>query len=95
MHTNKMKSINKFIIKFKNNLLFYQKLIKDPQTPKLSKILLSAAVAYAISPIDLIPDFIPIIGYLDDIIIVPGLIAVAIWLIPKKQIERIRKEINV
>lgn len=85
---------NKCIAKFKHNLIFYQRLLKDEQTPKLSKILLGVAVAYALSPIDLIPDFIPVLGYLDDLIIVPGLVVIAIWLIQKKQIEKIKREIN-
>ncbi|MBI4846931.1 MAG: DUF1232 domain-containing protein [Candidatus Omnitrophica bacterium] len=89
-----MKIADKFIAKFKNKLIFYKKLISDPNTPKLSKILLGLAIAYALSPVDLIPDFIPVIGHLDDIIIVPALITAAIWLIPKSQIERIKKEMN-
>ena len=45
----------------------------DPRVPKRAKWLAGAAVAYALSPIDLIPDFIPVIGHLDDLLIVPGL----------------------
>jgi uncharacterized membrane protein YkvA (DUF1232 family) len=56
--------------------------IKHKRTPLLAKFLAVIAVGYALSPIDLIPDFIPVIGLLDDIIIVPGLIAVIIKLIP-------------
>ena len=94
MQINIMKSAKKFIIKIKNNLIFYKKLTADDQTPKISKMLLSTAIAYALSPIDLIPDFIPIIGNLDDIIIIPGLISLAIWLIPRKQIEKIKREMS-
>jgi uncharacterized membrane protein YkvA (DUF1232 family) len=56
---------------------------KDSRTPKMSKILLWVAVGYALSPIDLIPDFIPVIGYLDDIVIVPILLYIAIKSVPK------------
>lgn len=49
---------------------------RDPATPILPKLLAIATVAYALSPIDLIPDFIPVLGYLDDLIIVP----IGIWL---------------
>tara|TARA_R110002049_G_scaffold307731_1_gene509270 strand:+ start:283 stop:669 length:387 start_codon:yes stop_codon:yes gene_type:complete len=55
---------------------------RDPRTPWLAKALALAVAAYAISPIDLIPDFIPIIGYLDDLIIVPLGIILVIRLIP-------------
>ena len=48
----------------------------------------------ALSPIDLIPDFIPIIGHLDDIIIVPAMLSLAVWLTPKRQIKKIKKEMS-
>jgi uncharacterized membrane protein YkvA (DUF1232 family) len=46
-------------------------LIKHPKTPALSRILLGAAVAYFLSPVDVIPDFIPVLGHLDNVVIVP------------------------
>jgi len=55
---------------------------KDPRTPFIAQIPLVCALAYALSPIDLIPDFIPVLGYLDDLIILPVLIALAIKLLP-------------
>ena len=57
--------------------------LKDKETPVIAKILAFLTVAYALSPIDLIPDFIPVIGYLDDLVILPLLIALTIKLIPK------------
>lgn len=65
--------------------------LKDPDTPLAAKILAGITVAYALSPIDLIPDFIPVIGYLDDVILLPVLVAVTIRLIPKEIVERNRK----
>lgn len=58
-------------------------LYKDPRTPRIAKILLWITIGYALSPIDLIPDFIPVIGYLDDIIILPVLLYLAIKSIPE------------
>ncbi len=58
--------------------------MKHPQTPWLAKALGTVVVVYALSPIDLIPDFIPVIGYLDDLIILPVLITLTIKLIPKE-----------
>jgi uncharacterized membrane protein YkvA (DUF1232 family) len=55
---------------------------RDPRTPWYAKALAMAVAAYALSPIDLIPDFIPILGYLDDLVIVPLGILLAIKLIP-------------
>ena len=64
--------------------------LKDKKTPLLAKILAFLAVAYAVSPIDLIPDFIPVIGYLDDLILLPLIIAASIKLIPKEIWEKNR-----
>jgi uncharacterized membrane protein YkvA (DUF1232 family) len=55
---------------------------RDPRTPWLAKAVALAVAAYALSPIDLIPDFIPVLGYLDDLIIVPLGILLAVRLIP-------------
>lgn len=55
---------------------------RDPRTPRLAKAIALVVVAYALSPIDLIPDFIPILGLVDDVILVPLGIVLAIRLIP-------------
>ena len=55
---------------------------RDPRTPTAARILAIAVAAYALSPIDLIPDFIPIIGYLDDLIIVPLGLLLVIRMLP-------------
>lgn len=54
----------------------------DPRVPWYAKLLVGLIVAYALSPIDLIPDFIPVLGYVDDLLIVPAGIALAVKLIP-------------
>ena len=64
--------------------------LKDKDTPIIAKILAAVTVAYALSPIDLIPDFIPVLGYLDDLIILPVLAALTIKLIPKGKLEECR-----
>jgi uncharacterized membrane protein YkvA (DUF1232 family) len=63
---------------------------KDPRVPLYAKVLVAAVVAYAASPIDLIPDFVPIIGYLDDLVIVPLGIIIALKTVPKPVIEECR-----
>jgi uncharacterized membrane protein YkvA (DUF1232 family) len=55
---------------------------RDPRVPWYAKALAIAVAAYALSPIDLIPDFVPVLGFLDDVIIVPAGIALVIRLIP-------------
>ncbi|MGM9602972.1 MAG: YkvA family protein [Faecousia sp.] len=66
--------------------------LKAKETPVLAKVLAAAAVGYALSPIDLIPDFIPVLGYLDDLIILPTLVALTLKCIPKEIFERYRTE---
>jgi uncharacterized membrane protein YkvA (DUF1232 family) len=55
---------------------------RDPRTPLIAKAVAAAVAAYALSPIDLIPDFVPVLGYLDDLLIVPAGIMLAVRLIP-------------
>ena len=66
--------------------------MKEKDTPFLAKILAGTAVVYALSPIDLIPDFIPVIGYLDDLILLPLLVALTLKLIPDGTFERCREQ---
>ena len=66
--------------------------IKDNDTPILAKVFAGITVAYALSPVDLVPDFIPVLGYLDDIILLPMLVAITIKFIPQNVLERNRKE---
>jgi uncharacterized membrane protein YkvA (DUF1232 family) len=56
---------------------------RDPRTPWIARMLVVLVVAYALSPIDLIPDFVPVLGYLDDLILVPLGIALALRLVPR------------
>jgi uncharacterized membrane protein YkvA (DUF1232 family) len=56
--------------------------VRDPRTPWYAKLLVASIVAYACSPIDLIPDFVPVFGYLDDLVLLPLGIAWAIQLVP-------------
>ena len=63
---------------------------RDPRTPWYAKALIFFVVAHTFSPIDLVPDFIPILGYLDDLIITPGGIWLAVRLIPPEVLEEAR-----
>jgi uncharacterized membrane protein YkvA (DUF1232 family) len=65
---------------------------RDPRTPWYAKALVACVVAYALSPIDLIPDPIPILGYLDDLLLLPLGIYIAIKLIPPQVLEQSRSK---
>jgi len=78
----------------KGQLIYYKELAREPRTPKLSRWLIGMAIAYLVSPIDLIPDFIPVIGYLDDLIIVPCLVGLAMFFIPENVKTDVKIKIN-
>jgi len=63
---------------------------RDPSVPWYAKVCVACVVGYALSPIDLIPDFIPVLGYLDDLVIVPLGITLALKMIPVPVMERCR-----
>jgi uncharacterized membrane protein YkvA (DUF1232 family) len=86
-----LQGFRKIAASLKRELVLYRALAAHPRTPRLAKWCLLAAVGYAVLPIDLIPDFIPVIGHLDDVVIVPGLIAAAIWLVPKDVVVECRQ----
>lgn len=66
--------------------------LRDKDTPIAAKIFAAITVGYALSPVDLIPDFIPVLGYLDDVILLPMLVALTIKLIPADIMERNRQQ---
>ena len=66
--------------------------LRRRETPWTAKLCAAVTVAYALSPIDLIPDFIPVLGYLDDLIILPALVALTVRLIPAEVMAACRAE---
>ncbi|MFQ8705717.1 MAG: YkvA family protein [Thomasclavelia sp.] len=69
--------------KLKSDIPIVYLSLKDKETPIIAKVLAMITIVYALSPIDLIPDFIPILGYIDDVIILPLLVILTCKLIPK------------
>jgi uncharacterized membrane protein YkvA (DUF1232 family) len=78
----------------KDELRVYQLVLKDARTPRPAKILLWLVVGYTLLPFDIIPDFIPVVGHLDDVIIVPALFVFALKIIPKEVVEDCRKTVK-
>lgn len=67
---------------------------RHPGTPWYAKLLAAAIVAYAFSPIDLIPDFVPVLGYLDDLVLIPLGIALAIKLVPQTVLDECHAKVR-
>lgn len=88
------KQLKAFGRQLKKELAVYQLVVKHPNTPKLAKFFLGLAIGYLLLPFDLIPDFIPILGQLDDVVIIPILLYLAIWLTPKEVILACRAQAN-
>ena len=78
-------------IEIKREVKVYQRVLRDSRTPKTAKCLLGLAIGYLLLPFDIIPDFIPVIGHLDDLIVVPALVIIALKMIPKEVIADCRK----
>lgn len=86
---DRLKTVGKTL---KHEITVYQLVRTDPRTPKLAKGLLGLAVGYALLPFDLIPDFLPLIGHLDDVIIVPALVLLALRFVPPAVLADSRRE---
>lgn len=78
----------------KREVRILARVFRDPRTPWYARVVTFAVVAYALSPLDLIPDFIPIVGYLDDLIIVPLGIRLAVLMTPKVVFDDCRKHVE-
>lgn len=89
-----MDGIKKFIKTFKTEITIYRSVLTDKRTPFIGKLFLGLAVGYLLLPFDFIPDFVPVIGELDDILIVPLLVVIALKLIPKELIQEYRKKLT-
>jgi uncharacterized membrane protein YkvA (DUF1232 family) len=72
-------------------LKLYNLVLRDPRTPRLAKISLWLALGYLALPFDLIPDVLPVIGHLDDVLIVGGLVYLALKLIPRSVLDDCRR----
>lgn len=78
------RSVRQWARRLKHRLIAVAFAVRDPRTPWFARAVAIAVVAYAASPIDLIPDFIPVLGYLDDLILLPLGIVLVIRLIPRE-----------
>jgi uncharacterized membrane protein YkvA (DUF1232 family) len=67
--------------------------LRDKRTPPAAKLLLGLAIGYLCTPFDLIPDFVPVIGHLDDAIIVPALFFAAVRLVPSQIVSQHREQV--
>jgi uncharacterized membrane protein YkvA (DUF1232 family) len=85
----KLKSLTKHL---KQEFAVYRLVLKHPQTPWPAKMCLWLAIGYLLLPFDLIPDFIPVLGQLDDVVIIPLLVYIALLFIPQDIIQSCREQ---
>ncbi|MDA1329927.1 MAG: DUF1232 domain-containing protein [Chloroflexi bacterium] len=85
-----MASLREIAQNLKRELAFYRRIWAHPATPRLPRLLLGLALAYLLIPFDIIPDFLPVIGQLDDLVIVPGLVYLAVRMVPDEVIAACR-----
>jgi uncharacterized membrane protein YkvA (DUF1232 family) len=79
---NKFEIVKSWAKELKRNILVLWFALKNPKTPFLARAVAFITVTYTLSPIDLIPDFIPVLGYIDDIILIPILVWITLKLVP-------------
>ena len=87
------KRLHKIARSLRQQLALYLAIYRDPRTPWLARCLLGTALAYVALPFDLIPDFLPVIGHLDDMLVVPGLILLALRLVPAEVYDEHRRRL--
>ena len=80
---------------FKRELTVYRYVLADPRTPVSAKVFLALALGYLCMPFDLIPDFVSVLGYLDDGLIVPALVYAAVRLVPQELVAEHRANVLV
>lgn len=86
--------MGKFVKKAKQEIVYFRALMIHPKTPKCSRWLIGGAIAYLLSPVDLIPDWIPVLGQLDDLLIVPLLLYAALAIIPSSVKKECRDKVT-
>ena len=81
-------------LSFRKKLSFAWALFRDPDVPATVKAVMPAVVLYVASPIDIVPDFIPVIGQLDDLLVLTLGLAIVLWLTPRHVVEDVLREFD-
>jgi uncharacterized membrane protein YkvA (DUF1232 family) len=89
-----LQGLKSLTTQLKRELAFYRLVLKHPQTPWPAKFFLGLAVGYLLLPFDLIPDFIPVLGQLDDLVVIPILLYLALLFIPKPVLQSCREQMQ-
>ena len=90
-HTPMLNRLESVASTLKREIDVYRVVLKDSRNPRPAKLLLGLAIGYLLLPFDLIPYFIPVVGQLDDVIIVPAMVILALKMIPRDVVEDCRE----
>jgi uncharacterized membrane protein YkvA (DUF1232 family) len=88
-----LKRLKSFARSIKREVQVYRLVVQDRRTPRLARWLLGLAVGYLLLPFDLIPDFLPGLGHLDDLVLVPALVLLALKLVPPQVLADCRAQV--
>jgi uncharacterized membrane protein YkvA (DUF1232 family) len=86
--------IRRFFRRLRTHVRVYWLIFRDKRTPRISKILVLLAIAYLLLPFDIIPDFIPFAGFIDELIILPIILYIATLFVPKNVVVESKRKIN-
>ena len=87
--------MKRILERFRREVAVYRLVLRDARTPRVSRVLLGAALVYAVTPVDLVPDWIPLVGCMDDLVIIPLLVLAARSCIPSQVVSECRLQADI
>jgi uncharacterized membrane protein YkvA (DUF1232 family) len=90
----KLESVKNVAANFATEMQVYKRILQDPRTPRMSKALLGCAALYAVAPIDLVPDVLPVVGQIDDAFVISSFVVLGLSLLPEGMVNEHRLQVK-